>query len=102
MVFPAGRITAACFQEIHSGIAMLAVVGLASALLSGAKVVLGAEECPAQLETSRLTQSAQREEFGPEGQSSAFLFSFTDPVRAILSRSLEVVLYSVHWETTRA
>lgn len=35
-----------------------------------------------QLETSRLTQSAQRGEFGVEGESSAFRFSFTDPVCA--------------------
>eukprot|EP00892_Ulva_mutabilis_P012392 jgi/Ulvmu1/9525/UM053_0013.1 len=32
-----------------------------------------------QLETPRLTQSAQRGEFGVEGDSSAFRFSFSDP-----------------------
>lgn len=34
-----------------------------------------------QLETPRLTQAAQREEFRPEGETSAFKFSFADPVR---------------------
>jgi len=34
-----------------------------------------------QLETARLTQAAQRVEFGVEGDTSAFKFSFADPVR---------------------
>ena len=38
-------------------------------------------EAPNQLETARLTQAAQRVEFGVEGDASAFKFSFSDPVR---------------------
>lgn len=38
-----------------------------------------------QLETARVTQSAQRGEFGVEGDSSAFRFSFQDPVRLLSS-----------------
>lgn len=34
-----------------------------------------------QLETPRVTQAAQRSEFGVEGPQSAFKFSFADPVR---------------------
>lgn len=34
-----------------------------------------------QLETARLTQAAQRNEFGVDGAMSAFKFSFVDPVR---------------------
>lgn len=34
-----------------------------------------------QLETPRLTQAAQRGEFGVEGPESAFKFNFADPVR---------------------
>ena len=34
-----------------------------------------------QLETARLTQAAQRVEFGVEGNASAFRFDFSDPVR---------------------
>ena len=34
-----------------------------------------------QLETARLTQAAQRAEFGVEGDASAFKFAFADPVR---------------------
>ena len=34
-----------------------------------------------QLETTRLTQAAQRAEFGVEGEMTAFKFSFADPVR---------------------
>ena len=37
-----------------------------------------------QLETARLTQAAQRVEFGVEGEKSAFKFSFSDPVRCLL------------------
>lgn len=33
-----------------------------------------------QLETARLTQAAQRGEFGVEGDASAFRFAFADPV----------------------
>lgn len=33
-----------------------------------------------QLETPRLTQAAQRGEFGVEGDASAFRFKFSDPV----------------------
>jgi hypothetical protein len=33
-----------------------------------------------QLETARLTQQAQRVEFGVEGDDSAFKFRFADPV----------------------
>ena len=38
-------------------------------------------EAPNQLETARITQAAQRVEFGVEGDASAFKFSFSDPVR---------------------
>ena len=38
-----------------------------------------------QLETPRLTQAAQRDEFGVEGSKSAFKFRFSDPVRVVLS-----------------
>ena len=41
-----------------------------------------APEAPNQLETARLTQAAQRVEFGVEGEASAFKFAFADPVRA--------------------
>ena len=34
-----------------------------------------------QLETARLTQAAQRVEFGVEGEASSFKFAFADPVR---------------------
>ena len=34
-----------------------------------------------QLVTARLTQAAQRVEFGVEGDASAFRFDFADPVR---------------------
>ena len=36
-----------------------------------------------QLETPRLTQAAQRVEFGVEGDFSAFRFDFSDPVRCL-------------------
>lgn len=52
---------------------MFAFFLVASVLLSGA----AAQD---QLETARLTQSAQRAEFGVEGNTSAFKFSFADPV----------------------
>lgn len=37
-----------------------------------------------QLETARLTQAAQRAEFGVEGDASAFKFAFADPVCLLL------------------
>lgn len=52
---------------------MFAFFLVASVLLSGA----AAQD---QLETARLTQAAQRAEFGVEGNTSAFKFSFADPV----------------------
>eukprot|EP00892_Ulva_mutabilis_P001903 jgi/Ulvmu1/11713/UM008_0124.1 len=71
---------------------MLCFIGLASALLSGVLVVVAADdECLAQLETSRLTQAAQRTEFGIEGQSSAFRFSFTDPEVAAVTDNAAVL-----------
>ena len=39
-----------------------------------------AEVAPNQLETARLTQAAQRAEFGVEGDASAFKFAFADLV----------------------
>lgn len=33
-----------------------------------------------QLETARIPQAAQREEFGVEGHKTAFKFKFADPV----------------------
>ena len=52
---------------------MFAFFLVASVLLSGA----AAQD---QLETARLTQAAPRAEFGVEGNTSAFKFSFADPV----------------------
>ena len=49
----------------------------ASIFLTGAVCGQGLD----QLETARLTQAAQRDEFGVDGATSAFLFSFADPVR---------------------
>ena len=43
------------------------------------------EPAPNQLETARLTQAAQRVEFGVEGDASAFKFAFADPVRLVLA-----------------
>ena len=57
---------------------MLTSVAVASFLLAGAVSGQGLD----QLETARLTQAGQRGEFGVDGDSSAFLFSFADPVRA--------------------
>jgi hypothetical protein len=37
-----------------------------------------------QLETARLTQAAQRVEFGVEGDESAFKLRFSDPVRQLV------------------
>ena len=56
------------------------VIG-AMALLGGA-AAQGAAAAENQLETPRLTQAAQRAEFGVEGDASAFKFSFSDPVRS--------------------
>lgn len=52
---------------------------VATALLGGA-AAQGAAAVN-QLETTRLTQAAQRVEFGVEGEKSAFKFKFSDPVR---------------------
>ena len=52
---------------------MFAFFLVASVLLSGA----AAHD---QLETARLTQDAQRADFGVLGNTSAFKFSFADPV----------------------
>lgn len=57
---------------------------LSAALLGGASAsgrgLRSAHEVN-QLETARLTQAAQRVEFGVEGHESAFKFTFADPVR---------------------
>ena len=58
-------------------------VFVAAALLGGAAAQGGAAAVN-QLETARLTQAAQRVEFGVEGEKSAFMFSFSDPVRCLL------------------
>ena len=52
---------------------------LASAVFSGVALAQDAAAVN-QLETARLTQAAQRAEFGVEGDASAFRFSFSDPV----------------------
>ena len=57
---------------------------VAAALLGGAAAQGGAAAVN-QLETARLTQAAQRVEFGVEGEKSAFKFSFSDPVRCLPS-----------------
>lgn len=59
---------------------MIAQVAIAALALSGG-VFASEMETINQLETPRLTQAAQRAEFGPEGPDSAFKFSFSDPVR---------------------
>ena len=53
---------------------------VASMLMSGAAAQGGGAAVVNQLETARLTQAAQRVEFGVEGEKSAFKFSFSDPV----------------------
>ena len=58
---------------------------VASVLLSGVMAQGGAAAAENQLETARLTQAAQRVEFGVEGEKSAFKFSFSDPVRCLPS-----------------
>lgn len=50
---------------------------LAMSLLGGAAAQGGGIN---QCETARLTQAAQRAEFGVEGDTSAFKFKFSDPV----------------------
>jgi hypothetical protein len=52
-------------------------VFVAATLLGGAAAQGGAVN---HLETARLTQAAQRAEFGVEGDASAFKFKFSDPV----------------------
>lgn len=59
---------------------MIAQVAIAALTLSGG-VYAFEEKTNNQLETPRLTQSAQRTEFGIEGPDSAFKFSFSDSVR---------------------
>lgn len=51
---------------------------IAATLLGGAAAQGGG--AVNQLETARLTQAAQRAEFGVEGDKSAFKFKFSDPV----------------------
>ena len=60
---------------------------VASMLLSGVAAQGGAAAAENQLETARLTQAAQRVEFGVEGEKSAFKFSFSDPVCCLLYTS---------------
>lgn len=64
-------------------------VVVAAALLGGAAAQgqAAAAVDVNQLETARLTQAAQRVEFGVEGEKSAFKFSFSDPVRISLASS---------------
>jgi len=57
---------------------MFSSFAVASFFLAGAVSGQGLD----QLETARLTQAAQRGEFGVDGDASAFLFSFADPVRS--------------------
>lgn len=56
---------------------MIAQVAIAALTLSGG-VYAFEDKTNNQLETPRLTQSAQRTEFGIEGPDSAFKFSFSD------------------------
>lgn len=61
---------------------MLHLFGFVCAVLSSSQAVLAFEQRhERQLESSRYPQAAQRDEFGVEGDSSAFRFSFSDPVR---------------------
>lgn len=96
--------TASCFYRdlslVHyntssntQDIKMLAESFVAAlALLGGATAQGGAGVN--QLETPRLTQAAQRAEFGVEGAKSAFKFSFADPVRSY-ALCIRSVLYGV-------
>ena len=59
---------------------MLASSMVVAAALLGGAAAQGATAVN-QLETARLTQAAQRVEFGVEGEDSAFKFKFSDPVR---------------------
>ena len=59
--------------------AVLALAAMGSASPAAASDYKG--EQLDQLETARLTQAAQRVEFGVEGDASAFRFDFSDPVR---------------------
>ena len=68
-------------------IAALALGGVsASEYKPHKKAVEAAPPALDQLETARLTQAAQRVEFGVEGDASAFKFSFSDPVRLAMAR----------------
>ena len=58
---------------------IIAKVALVSLTVCGG-VSAGFSQAENQLETARLTQAAQRDEFGVEGPESAFKFSFSDPV----------------------
>ena len=60
---------------------MLASSLILAATLLGSAAAQGGAAAVNQLETPRLTQAAQRTEFGVEGDMSAFRFSFSDPVR---------------------
>ena len=59
---------------------MIAQVAIAALTLSGG-VSASETMTYGQFETSLLTQSAQRAEFGVEGPDSAFKFRFSDSVR---------------------
>lgn len=50
-------------------------------LVMGLLGAAAAQSSGSQLDTARLTQAAQRAEFGVEGDGSAFKFKFSDPVR---------------------
>ena len=60
---------------------MITQVVMAGLALLGGAAAQGAAAAENQLETARLTQAAQRAEFGVEGETSAFKFSFSDSVR---------------------
>jgi hypothetical protein len=55
-------------------------VFLALAALGAASLASAEDAHLNQLETARLTQAAQRVEFGVQGDNSAFKFRFADPV----------------------
>lgn len=71
--------------------AVFALCVLAVATVPRGTAAGGSSAEVVQLETPRLTQAAQRDEFGVEGSKSAFKFRFSDPVRVV--NVLERVLY---------
>lgn len=79
--------------------AMFSTLIVAAAFLGGATASSRHYDAQNQLETARLTQAAQRVEFGVEGDKSAFKFALADPVRPVLlsSSSCRIGMYRTLW-----